>query len=224
MIVDAKLPGATWALGKYIEHKLRRAFRGIWLSGALPDEPGGLLAYANHSSFWDGFVAWLVNNRAGRDGYLVMEEHMLARYRFFARGGAFSIRRNDRGSALQTLRYAAKVLARPKSTVFVFPQGRIVANALPPLRFERGVEVLARMAKVRCVPVAFRFAFLEHEYPDVMIRVGESHLPEPVASMEQRLGALVTQLSLTQEPPAQPALLQGRKSVAQRWDTVRGLT
>ncbi len=223
MIVDAKQPLLTWALGQYVEWKLRRAFRGIWLDGALPDGNDGLLCYANHSSFWDGFVAHQLVRHADRDGYVVMEEQNLRRYRFFTRLGAMSIRRKDSQSALQTLRYARRVLQRPKAAVFLFPQGRIEANPPAPLRFERGVEVLARMSNVRCVPIAFRCAFFEHEYPDVLIRVGEPHPPELLAQMQSRLSGLVASLQAIDGVEGLRPLVRGRRSVAQRWDAARGL-
>lgn len=223
MIIDAKRPVLTWALGQYVEWKLRKAFRGVWLEGALPPGEEGVLCYANHGSFWDGFLAHLLAQRSGRDGYAVMEEQNLRRYRFLTRIGAFSIRRGDSGSALETLRYARSVLQRPKAAVFLFPQGKIEANAQPPLKFERGAEVLARMAKIRCVPVALRYAFFEHEHPDVLIQVGEAHAPEPLAQMESRLGALVAGLQGIKSVTALHPLLVGSRSVAEQWDAVRGL-
>lgn len=223
MIIDAKRPVLTWALGQYVEWKLRKAFRGVWLEGALPAGEEGVLCYANHGSFWDGFLAHLLARRSGRDGYAVMEEQNLRRYRFLTRIGAFSIRRGDSSSALETLRYARSVLQRPKAAVFLFPQGKIEANAQPPLKFERGAEVLARMAKLRCVPVALRYAFFEHEHPDVLIHVGEAHAPEPLAQMESRLGALVAGLQGIKAVTALHPLLVGSRSVAERWDAVRGL-
>jgi 1-acyl-sn-glycerol-3-phosphate acyltransferase len=223
MITDAKQPLLTWGLGQYVEWKLRRAFRGIWLGGALPEGDEPVLAYLNHSSFWDGFLAHVLATRSGRDGYAVMEEQNLAKYRFLTRIGAFSIRRNDSHSALQTFRHARAVLKRPKATVFIFPQGRIIPNAAPPLKFERGAEVLAKMAKVRCVPVALRYAFFEHEHPDVLIEVGETHAPEPLAAMESRLNALVSRVQSLQDVSALRPLVRGSRSVAERWDAVRGL-
>ena len=224
MISDAKQPLLTWGLGQYVEWKLRRAFRGIWLDGALPEGDDGLLCYANHASFWDGFLAHLLTSRAGRDGYAVMEEQHLARYRFLTRIGAFSIRQNDSHSTVQTFRHARQVLQRSKAALFLFPQGKIEPNAPPPLKFERGVEVLARMSKVRCVPVAFRYAFFEHEHPDVLIQVGEVHEPEPLTQMEARLSELVGRLQSIQTLDAIKPLVRGRRSVAEQWDAARGLT
>ncbi|MDP2273227.1 MAG: lysophospholipid acyltransferase family protein [Archangium sp.] len=223
MITDAKSPVLTWGLGQYVEWKLRSAFRGIWLEGALPDGDDGVICYANHTSFWDGFLAHLLARRAGRDGYAVMEEQNLQRYRFLTRIGAFSIRRGDSQSALQTFRHARTLLRRPKAAVFIFPQGKIEANAVPPLKFERGTEVLARMARVRCVPVALRYAFFENEYPDVVVKVGEAHAPTPLTEMESRLGALVGELQAVKDVGSLQPLVRGRRSVAEQWDAVRGL-
>ena len=223
MITDAKQPLLTAGLGQYVEWKLGRAFRGIWLEGALPESDEGVICYANHASFWDGFLAHLLATRAGRDGYAVMEEQNLARYRFLTRIGAFSIRRNDSQSALETFRYARQVLKRPKAAVFIFPQGKIEPNARPPLKFERGTEVLARLTKARCVPVALRYAFFEHEFPDVLIRVGDAHAPEDQSSMEQRLSALVGALQSIDSVNGLSPLLNGRRGVAEQWDAARGL-
>ncbi len=223
MIIDAKRPVLTWGLGQYVEWKLRSAFRGIWLDGALPEGDEGVICYANHSSFWDGFLAHLLAKRAGRDGYAVMEEQNLRRYQFLTRIGAFSIRRGDSHSALQTFRHARALLKRPRAAVFIFPQGKIEANALPPLKFERGTEVLARMAKARCVPVALRYAFFEHEHPDVVVKVGEVHAPAPLSEMERRLGALVGELQGIKDVASLAPLVRGRRSVAEQWDAARGL-
>ncbi len=224
MIPDAKRPLRTWLLGRYVHWKVGQAFRGVWLEGQLPRGEEGLLAYTNHSSFWDGFIAHVLATRAGRDPYAMMEEHNLSRYRFLARLGAFSIRRHEAASSLESLRHARRVLRRPGSILFVFPQGQIEPNAAPPLRLERGVEVLARLAGVRCVPVAFRLAFFEHEYPDVLIGVGEPHPPAPLEEMSRRLDALVDRQREVSSPQGRVPLLPGRRSVAQRWDAVRGLS
>lgn len=223
MIRDAKQSLLSPLLGAYVAWKVGRAFRGLWIDGVLPEDEQGLLVYANHASFWDGFVAHALCRRFGRDGYALMEERQLARYRFLRRLGAFSIRRGDATSALETLRHARRLLDRPRAAVFVFPQGRIAPRTSRPLEFERGVEVLARMTEGLSVPVAFRYAFFESEYPDVLIRVGAPHRPESRARMQERLNALVSGLADVEQPRSFDPLLQGRRSVAERWDAVRGL-
>ncbi|HYO67311.1 MAG TPA: lysophospholipid acyltransferase family protein, partial [Archangium sp.] len=104
-------------LDGYVGWKFRSAFRGLWVRGELPAAGAPLLVYANHSNWWDGFVLHQLGKAAGWDTYCVMEERNLAKYRFLARIGAFSIRRHDAASALQTLRYTEGLLGRPGAAV-----------------------------------------------------------------------------------------------------------
>ncbi len=223
MIAAAKSPLLTWALDRYVHWKLRSNFRGVWCDGALPDGDEPLLMYANHTSFWDGFAAHALSEAHGRDGYALMEEQHLARYRFLSRLGAFSIRRGDARSARETLKYAATLLTRPRAVVCVFPQGVLSPRAAPPLKLERGVELLARMTGVRCVPVAMHFGFFGHEYPDIVLNVGAAHAPASLADMSSRLDALVTAQTKLGDCTRLSSLLHGRRSVAEKWDAARRL-
>lgn len=206
---------------RYVGWKLRSAFRSVWVRGALP-EGGGLVVYSNHPGFWDGFVAHQLGLATGWDAYALMDEQNLARYRFLCRIGAFSVRPGDAVSASQSLRYARKLLQRPRSAVFVYPEGELQPGLeLGPLR--RGVEVLARSCRARCVPVAIRYAIFEHELPDVLIEVGEVHGPEPLAGFARRLGEQVARLAAARSPAGFEPLIRGRRSVAERWDAFRRL-
>ncbi len=212
-----------WAkvIETYLGWKVRSAFRGLWVRGSLP-EGKNLLVYANHPGFWDGFVAQQLGLAARWDAYALMEEKNLARYRFLSRVGAFSVRPGDAVSASQSLRYARKLLQRPASAVFVFPEGELrPGTQLGPLR--RGVEVLARFSQARCLPVAIRYAHFEHELPDVLIEVGEPHAPAPLAGFAQRLGNTVDRVASADSPSGFRLVLRGRRSVAERWDAFRRL-
>jgi len=223
MIPARKHWPATPCIGAYVGWKVRRAFRGVWIRGAMPAGSAAVIVYANHGSFWDGFVAHQLCRAAGWDGYCMMEERMLARYRFLASLGAFSIRRLDPRSTLETFRYARRLLARPKTAVVVFPEGELRPVPTLPLDLERGMEVLARHAGARCVPVAVRYLFLEDERPDVLLAVGEAHPPAPLSEMRTRLEALLESLLEARGTDDFARLMRGRRSVAARWDAVRGL-
>jgi 1-acyl-sn-glycerol-3-phosphate acyltransferase len=223
MITDARHALLTPLLHLYVRWKLKTAFRGVWASGALPGPGEPLILYANHHGFWDGFLAHALVHRAGRAGYALMEEQNLARYRFLTRLGAMSIRPTDPRSVLTTLRHATRVLERPDATLLLFPQGKLVAPAAP-LRFERGIEVLARMAKARAVPVGLRYAFFEHEYPDALLAVGEPHPVRSVADCEARLTHLLKGLDALEAPTSLDPLLAGRRSVAERWGRPRSFS
>jgi len=210
----------TPLVDRYVMHKLRASFRGVWLQGQLPaDEP--LILYANHCGFWDGFVIHALA-RGSHLGHAVMEEHNLSRYRFLTRIGALSVRRADARSALETLRHCRALLKQPRSAVLLFPEGELMPGRHA-LHFERGLEVLARMSGARCVPVAIRYAMFEHELPDVLLSAGEAHTAEPVQVSEARLEGLLQELDRLETPFALSPLVRGRRSVAERWDLARGL-
>ena len=211
----------TWVLERYVRRKVRRSFRGLWVRGAMPASDGGLIAYANHTSFWDGFIVHQVGQLAGWDGYAMMEEENLARYRFHARIGAFGVRRGDAGSALESIRYAKSLLRRPRGAVVIFPEGELHPGqgAVAPL--QRGIEVMARVSKARCAPFAIRYAFLEHEFPDVLVEFGPTHAGADLEDFTQRLNEVHARLAQVRTTDGFRCVLAGRTSVQERWDSVR---
>jgi 1-acyl-sn-glycerol-3-phosphate acyltransferase len=223
MIRDAKGGLFARVIDWYIGRKVRSAFRGVWVRGELPSSKSGLIAYLNHSSFWDGFIAHQLGKAAGWDSYAVMEEQNLAKYPFHTRIGAFSIRRGDPRSAVETLKYAKTVLSRPNACVIIFPQGEIRAGQGPLGDLSRGVEVLARSSKKPAVPIAVRYAFLEHEHPDVLIEVGTPHAPGELSRYESSLGEVYERVLSARSTEGFTRVVRGRTGVQDRWDSVRGL-
>lgn len=224
MIRDAKGGPFTALLDWYIGRKVRGAFRGVWARGALPSADGGLLVYLNHSSFWDGFVLHQLGRAAGWNAFAMMEEANLAKYRFHTRIGAFSVRRGDRRSAVETVRYAADdVLKRERAALFVFPEGELRAGGGPLQPLRRGVEVIAKRAQVRCLPVAIRYAFLEHEYPDVLLEVGAPHPPDELPRFVAGLSEAYARVGEARSTDGFTRLVAGRSGVQARWDAVRRL-
>lgn len=223
MIRDDKRGLFTRVLELYVRRKVKRAFRGLWVRGGFPATDAGLIVYANHSSFWDGFIVHQLGQLGGWDGYAMMEEENLAKYRFHTRIGAFGIKRGDPHGALQTLRHAKALLARPKAAVIIFPEGKLHAGQGAPKPFERGIEVLARASKARVVPCAIRYAFLENEFPDVLVQFGTPHEGAELNDFERRLTAAHASLAAVTSTEGFECVLPGRTSVQQRWDTVRRL-
>lgn len=221
MIRDAKGGLFTSVLDWYIGRKVRAAFRGVWVRGELPSARDGLVAYLNHSSFWDGFIAHQLGHLGGWDAYAVMEEANLAKYRFHTRIGAFSIRRNDARSAFETLRHARAVLARPNACVVIFPEGQLRAGQGPLGPLSRGVELMARTSHRRAVPIAVRYAFLEHELPDVLIEVGQPHEPGPLSRFERGLTEVYERVMSARSTDGFTLRIKGKSSVQERWDAAR---
>ncbi|GLV58763.1 glycerol acyltransferase [Dictyobacter sp. S3.2.2.5] len=134
-----------------------------------------IIICANHSSWWDGYVAALVERHLKLDGYLMMEEAQLKRYFFFRWIGCFSVDRHNARSAIQTVNYAGKLLKRRRGRmVWLFPQGEISPNDYRPLTFFSGAAHIARLAAPALVyPAAIRIEYLAEQRPDLYISLGE---------------------------------------------------
>ncbi|MBF5042982.1 acyltransferase [Aggregicoccus sp. 17bor-14] len=223
MIPARKGGPAGWVLDRYVGHKVRGAFRGLWVQGEpLPPPTRARLVYMNHCSWWDGFMLHQLAKSAGWDAYALMEEQNLRRYPFLARLGAFSVRRGEGASALESLRYAKALFSRPRTAVFVFPEGEQRPFGGGPLRLEGGVALLARAAGAECLPVAVRYVLLEHERPDILLDVGRAHPPAPLAHFERALQGGVDRLSAASSTAGFRLQVAGARGVAERWDAVRG--
>ncbi|MDY7232796.1 lysophospholipid acyltransferase family protein [Hyalangium rubrum] len=223
MIGAAKGGPLGWLLDGYVGWKFRSTFRGLWVRGALPTGAEGRLVYVNHTSWWDGFVLHQLSRAAGWDAYCLMEEKNLARYRFLSRLGAFSIRPGEAASSLESLRYARELLSRPRAAVCLFPEGELRPFGVLPLKLRRGVELLARVGRAECVPVALRYAFFEHERPDVLVEVGAPHAPGELELFQDNLEAVVRKVAAATSLEGFTRRVSGGSGVAERWDTVRGI-
>jgi 1-acyl-sn-glycerol-3-phosphate acyltransferase len=212
-----------WLLDRYVDRKFRSAFRGLWVRGVLPTGESARLVYVNHSNWWDGFVLHQLGQTAGWDAYCLMEEKNLRRYRFLSRIGAFSIRPGDAASSLESLRYARELMRQPRAAVCLFPEGELRPFGVLPLRLQRGVELLAKAGKRECVPVALRYAFFEHERPDVLVEVGTPHAPGPLQVFQEGLETVVQRVAAATSLEGFTRRVHGGSGVAERWDSVRGL-
>lgn len=215
---------------------IRRAFHRIAITAPHGEDWSSLptIFYANHVSWWDGYIAFfLFDERWHSEGYLMMEEPQLRRYRFFQRCGCFSVDRHDGREAMRSVAYAASLLrSKPGRMVWIFPQGEIQPYDRRPLVTYAGAAHIARRAgRVRCVPVALRFEFFGEQRPEALIRLGASHVVEHAdakslhADMDRRLLDEVESLrddTLSGATARYETALAGRSSVNVLWDRLRG--
>jgi len=180
MIPARKFPLGERLVWQLIDRSLRKYFDCVYfrMRGDYTDEQRATLPMiicANHFSWWDGYVVALVQRLIKVDGYLMMEEKQLRRYFFFAWAGCFSVDRQNPRSALQSLKYAAKLLKeRPGRMVCLFPQGEIFPNDRRPLVFYNGATYLARLINpVLYYPMAIRIEYLAEQRPALFISLGE---------------------------------------------------
>ena len=219
-----------------VRPSLRRAFHRVAISAPHGEDWSTLptIFYANHVSWWDGYMAFfLTDERWHVEGYLMMEEPQLRRYRFFQRCGCFSVDRHDPREGMRSVAYAAQLLQdRPGRVMWIFPQGEIVPNDRRPLvTYAGAAHVARRAAPVRCVPVALRFEFFGEQRPEALIRLGPPHIVDNAsaktlhAEMDRRLLHEVDGLRadvLSGAAASYQTALAGRSSINVLWDRVRG--
>ncbi len=176
-----------WVVGRWLaKASLQRAFSQVHLKmrpgsdAPLPnphlDRPA--VFYVNHSSWWDGYLAYLVvDHYLKMDGYLMMDVRQLRKYFFFTWVGAFSVDRFNPRSAVESINYAVETLeAAPGRALWIFPQGEIQGSHRRPLDFYNGAAQVARKLK-RCYlyPVALRYEFMTNQFPDIFVNIGPGH-------------------------------------------------
>jgi hypothetical protein len=180
-----KAQHAAWAdriFHPYVLRLFKRHFHAIRLLGAAPetrlDLP--LLLLPNHSTWWDGFFVYLLNRRIFRRKiYLMMLENQLARYRFFARLGAYSINPQSVSGVKESLHYSCALLNEkimPKPMLCIFPQGELLPWGARPLIFKPGVEKILSGygGEVNLLQLAIKTEFLNEQLPEAFLLFGEN--------------------------------------------------
>ncbi|GGG20742.1 lysophospholipid acyltransferase family protein [Paenibacillus abyssi] len=154
---------------------LRRHFHSIGLQGSLdPQEQQGILYVMNHSSWWDGLIAYHLFRTCSRgDHYVMMDEKQMRQYRFFRKLGAFSIDKSSSRGLTQSLKYAVSLLDAGKQ-VWIYPQGDIQHLEKQPLVFQNGIGfLLERSPKTAVIPVTIYYTMGHYQKAEVTLAAGE---------------------------------------------------
>lgn len=159
----------------YNRNLLARRFEGLRVAGLrdLRERVRGLplVLYANHSSWWDGLVAFQIGRACALDQYVLMEEKQLERRPLFRRLGAFSVARGR--EARRSVEYAGALLGGTERALWIFPQGVTAPNDTRPLKLQTGAaHIVARAGGAMVAPVALRYEFLGAFRPDAFARIG----------------------------------------------------
>lgn len=225
------------AFDRYLARLAGRTFGAVrWLAptGATAwadDRP--VLAVANHTGWWDGFIAHQLTRAMGAHFHVLMEREHLDRYPFFRRVGALSMERRLRRAAWRDLAGAARVLV-PGRWLWIFPQGarRPAAEPIGALEGGAGWLVASHRGPLRVVPCAFRYPFLGEQRPEALALLGEPWtLDTPVTDrraaadeIARRLRDTVAALDrrlLTEDLADFATPIAGRPSINTRLDAVR---
>jgi len=225
MIPARRRDWAVFGAERILQVALRRQFRGFYLVNRarldLLDPERPVVAAANHSNWWDGFVILLMNRLLPtRTFYLAQEERHLAKYRFLNRIGAFGL---DLQSPRAGLKEALRLLASPRNVVWMFPQGALKPS-WQPLKIKGGAHLLARRSGAQLLPVALRYEWFQESRPSIVVNFGrpleaEGDLHEALEGIFHELDRPISEIDLR----GFEQMFRSRRSVNRLWDKVRGL-
>ena len=230
---------ALGAFERYVRAQFGKYFAAVRLA-PLPEADIGwhgsvpTLCIANHTNWWDGFLAFLVGRELGLTNYVLMDAAQLERYPAFKRVGALPLSRESSRRAYRDLLAAGACLG-PGAALWIFPQGSRRPAAEPATALERGCAELALVhrAPLRVCAVAFRYAYLSEQLPEAFSWIGRPWLLEPgryadrralMPLLERDLVAAVDALDTalrTERLAGFRTVVAGRMSVNKRMDRVR---
>ncbi len=188
----------------YNSNLIKRRFNSLQVSGldflTARNKNFPLIIYANHSSWWDGLVAFQISREIKLDSFLIMEERQLRKLRFFRKLGAFSVIREKPREAVKSIAYAADILQKkPNRAVWIFPQGEILPNDIRPLGFYNGLsKITEKVGTCYAVSVAMRFEFLGEFKPDIFVKIDEPEISNNDGSFFSKKMTAIFEKKLTE--------------------------
>lgn len=182
----------------YVRRRLRTSFDGVWVAGLDAVRAqlalGPVILAPNHVAWWDAFVCVALEEALDARGHCVMDAKNLAKLPFFAWLGALPLDRSHPKKSLRDLQRASAELTGPGDMLIVFPQGRQCPAHLP-LRFQRGIEILARQTRLPVIPVGLRYDYLQNARARVHVAFGSPRLwNSQGAFLEELEGAVQREL------------------------------
>lgn len=192
------------------------------------------LVVANHTNWWDGFLAHQLTRAVDRHFQIFMEREHLDRYSWFRKIGALSMERRSPRQAMRDLVAARGALAGDR-WLWIFPQGRRrpAGEAIDNLEGGAGWMVARHAGPLRVVPVAFRYPFLSEQLPEPMLLIGEAwEVPlgtalnrgDAMQEITSRLATTVSALDLLVQREQLldfRVLIAGKRSINNRLDAIR---
>ena len=140
-----------------------------------PDMP--VIMYAPHSNWWDGIVAYAINNGiCHKEMRLMVEE--LKRFTLLRHAGCFSINKKSPQASMEAINYAINELDNPNCNMYLFPQGIIKPPNFRPIEFQSGLaymvdKAVRKYGRVALIPTAVNFFFLRDNRPEIFIELGK---------------------------------------------------
>ncbi len=196
-----------------IQRSLRRGLHGVYLRTDGQALAATALLTANHHSWWDGYLVWLLRERLQARMGLIMRAAQLDRFRFFRPMGVFSDR--EVRQAIHRLKHGESVV--------IFAEGQLCPPGVV-REIRPGSAFLARKAQVPIQPLALRVVVRGAQHPEAFISLGPV-LPA-TASAEQIVAAINHELAQIEQsiahsdpeqmPPGYTCWLAGAQGLHER--------
>lgn len=166
----------------YNRNLLKRRFNSLQILNLkeLQQTKQPQIIFVNHSSWWDGLIAFEVSRAAKLNSFIMMEEKNLQKYFLFRRLGAFSVNKSSLRDLSQTILYASSLLRNKKpQTLWIFPQGEIQSSKLRPITFNSGViKILEKVENCQLLPLCINYHFAGNFKPEIAVKIGRKIVTE----------------------------------------------
>lgn len=178
LIYPGKNKIISFLLELYIKRLIRKFFWRVSVFNEqnfnTEDENISTILIANHSSWWDGFIAWLITSYYLKvEDYLLMDHEQLKKYRFFRFLGAFSVEKQNPVSLKKTFEFITELLKTHNRYLWYFPQGAITPQDARPVIFRKGIyRIIENIEQINIIPVALRYEFTSEQRPEVFVMAG----------------------------------------------------
>jgi len=189
--------------------------------------------YANHSNWWDGLLCFYFTYKIFRiDTMLMMDILQLRKHPFFKWIGAFSVDRENKRKALESIRYCISELAsKRREALWIYPQGVMLPNDTRPICFYPGIaHIIKGLKQVQLVSVVHRYEFIKEQRPEIFTHFSPIELIDNTQSIDSEIVTerMQQQLLLNLEALKEDVitlrlsdfttLQQGQKSISQSYD------
>ncbi|MFO7799470.1 lysophospholipid acyltransferase family protein [Rhodohalobacter sp.] len=159
----------------YVRNLFWRRFKNIAIDQQYqPGEDSKTIYYLNHTSWWDGLIPFLLNQKLFKqNARAIMEDKQMRQHKFFSKIGAFSVNLSEPRAALKSLRYAVDSMKRDNSSLFIYPEGKIVPFSTLKPEFQKGLGWIAsRTPGSDIVPIGIYIHTARHDKPELNIKIG----------------------------------------------------
>lgn len=147
MLYPKKNAVVKWVFETYVKWAIGSQFHELIFNDIQVDKNRSILLVANHFSFWDGLILYLINKKMLKKKFHAMVLQETAKNESILRYiGAFSVSKNSR-DIIHSLDYAAELLNQPGNMLLMFPQGKLYANFVTTVNFEKGILRIIKKAE-----------------------------------------------------------------------------